>query len=86
MQVTVSKWGNSLGIRIPANVINALSIKNGDTINYEVRENQLILSKDMSTKALFESFYNKPMDEITLADVGQADLVDWGEDVGGEIF
>ena len=86
MQIAVSKWGNSLGIRIPVNVIKALSIENGDLINYEVRDNQLILSKDMSTKAMFENFYHKSINEITLEDVGQADEIDWGEDLGGEIF
>ncbi|MBE5917633.1 MAG: AbrB/MazE/SpoVT family DNA-binding domain-containing protein [Pseudobutyrivibrio ruminis] len=86
MQVAVSKWGNSLGIRIPANVISALSIKNGDNINYELRDNELILRKEMSTREMFEQFYHKPMEEITLADVGSAGVIDWGDDVGGELF
>ncbi len=86
MQVAVSKWGNSLGIRIPANVISALSIKNGDSISYELKNNELILRKELSTKEMFEQFYKKPMDEITLEDVGVAEDIDWGSDVGGEIF
>lgn len=86
MQISVSKWGNSLGIRVPINVVNTLSIKNGDTLNYEIKDNQLILSKKISTKEMFEKFYNKPMEEITIDDIGKAEAIDWGEDIGGEIF
>ena len=35
---------------------------------------------------MFEQSYKKPMDEITLEDVGVAEDIDWGSDVGGEIF
>ena len=86
MQISVSKWGNSLGIRVPINVVNTLSIKSGDMLNYEIKDNQLILSKKISTKEMFEKFYNKPMEEITIDDVGKAETIDWGEDIGGEIF
>lgn len=86
MQVTVSKWGNSLGIRIPTNVVDALAIKNGDSISYEVKDNSLILKKDLSTKDMFESFYGKPYNEITSEDLGPGGELDWGEDIGGELF
>ncbi len=86
MQISVSKWGNSLGIRVPINVVNTLSIKSGDMLNYEIKDNQLILSKKISTKEMFEKFYNKPMEEITIDDIGKAETIDWGEDIGGEIF
>lgn len=86
MQISVSKWGNSLGIRVPINVVNTLSIKSGDMLNYEIKDNQLILSKKISTKEMFEKFYNKPMEEITIDDIGKAEVIDWGEDIGGEIF
>lgn len=86
MQVAVSKWGNSLGIRIPANVISALSIKSGDSIEYELVDNKMILHKEKSTKEIFEEFYGKPMNEITTEDLGDGGEIDWGEDVGGEIF
>ena len=86
MQITVSKWGNSLGIRIPTSVINALSIKNGDNISYEVKDNSLVLKKEMTTKEMFESFYKKPIDELTIEDLGPSGELDWGNDVGGEVF
>ena len=44
------------------------------------------MKKDLSTVQMFEQFYGKPFDEITQADIGDADELDWGEDVGGELF
>jgi antitoxin MazE len=32
----VSKWGNSLAVRLPAAVVDALSLKEGDQIQIEV--------------------------------------------------
>ncbi|CAG1016570.1 hypothetical protein BURC_01398 [Burkholderiaceae bacterium] len=32
----VSKWGNSLAVRLPANVVEVLGLKEGDDIEIEV--------------------------------------------------
>ena len=38
------------------------------------------------TRDLFEKFYGKPYDEITEADIGPGEDIDWGSDLGGEKF
>ena len=86
MNVQVAKWGNSLGIRIPSNVVSALDIKAGDSVSYEVRDNELVLRKEVSTKQLFEAFYGKAVEELTEDDFGSGPEMDWGEDVGKENF
>lgn len=86
MELTVSKWGNSLGIRIPANVVNALSIKNGDLIDYEVVNNTVILKKNKSTRQLFEEFYGKKFEDISVSNLGEATEMGWGSDVGNEVL
>lgn len=86
MQVAISKWGNSLGIRIPSSVVSALALKNGDIVNCEVKNNQLILKKEKKTREMFKEFYGKPFDKITSEDIGTCEEIDWGEDIGGEIF
>jgi len=45
MKLAVSKWGNSLGIKLPESVIAALSIKDGDVIEYKLIDNKLVLYK-----------------------------------------
>ena len=37
----VSKWGNSLAIRLPASVVNALDLKEGDDIEVRIMEDRL---------------------------------------------
>lgn len=32
----VSKWGNSLAVRLPAAVVNALGLKEGDSVEIQV--------------------------------------------------
>lgn len=86
MTVTVSKWGNSSGIRIPTIVLNSLNIKIGDELSFEIENERVIFTKEKTTRQLFEEFYGKPYDTITAEDIGDARELDWGEDVGGEII
>ena len=86
MSVSISKWGNSLGIRIPSAIVDALSIKSGDSLTYEVSNDSVILRKKVSTKRLFENFYKKPFSDITTNDLGAVEFMDFGDDVGGEVF
>ena len=83
MQATISKWGNSLGLRIPKAMITTLNLREGDKINYDVETDRVVLTKEKTTKQLFEEFYGKPFDQI---DVGNGSEIDWGENIGGEIF
>ena len=84
MNVAVSKWGNSLGIRVPSAVVESMGIAAGDTLSYSVKDGTLVLQKELSTRQLFEDFYGKPFDEITTEDIGPGGELDWGDDVGGE--
>jgi antitoxin MazE len=44
----VSKWGNSLAIRIPAAVADALALKEGDNVEVVVADNTFGLKRDQS--------------------------------------
>jgi antitoxin MazE len=44
------------------------------------------MRKQQSTAQMFEQFYGKSFSEITQEDIGTAEEIDWGEDVGGEII
>lgn len=49
----VSKWGNSLAIRIPASVVEVLQLKEGDTVEVVVaRERSFGIRKAPSNKDL----------------------------------
>lgn len=86
MTVAISKWGNSIGLRIPVLVTESLGLQAGDQVICELKDGGLFMKKEQSTAQMFEQFYGKTFDEITQADIGQAKEIDWGKDVGGEIF
>ncbi len=51
----VAKWGNSLAVRIPSVVVEAMDLKEGDEINIRIagpRELQLVPKPDLD--AMFE--------------------------------
>ena len=86
MYASISKWGNSLGIRIPVSIAEALGLQAGDPIDFEMKDGGLFVKKRHSTAQIFEQFYGKPFDELTLADLGPAEKMDWGIETGGENF
>lgn len=52
----VSKWGNSLAIRLPAAVVEALELKEGDDIEIRVAgERAFAVSRDQSLQRALEN-------------------------------
>jgi antitoxin MazE len=52
----VSKWGNSLAIRLPAAVVEALDLKEGDEIEISIAgERDFRISRDESRARAIES-------------------------------
>jgi antitoxin MazE len=43
MTTTISKWGNSVGIRIPSSTLKSAGFTLGDKVNAEVQGNRAIL-------------------------------------------
>jgi antitoxin MazE len=43
MEAKIQKWGNSLGIRIPMNIIRDLALENGSTVDIEEIEDRIII-------------------------------------------
>ncbi|HEY9106107.1 MAG TPA: AbrB/MazE/SpoVT family DNA-binding domain-containing protein [Roseateles sp.] len=49
----VAKWGNSLAVRLPASVVEAMKLSEGDDIDIEILgERQLQVSKTPTTEDL----------------------------------
>lgn len=43
MSVSISKWGNSAALRLPKNILDALSLQVGDQVNLTLKENTLVI-------------------------------------------
>ena len=55
MSMQIAKWGNSLAVRIPAAVVEALSLKEGDDIQIRVAETHVFeISRSPDTEAMLE--------------------------------
>ncbi|MGD1919511.1 MAG: AbrB/MazE/SpoVT family DNA-binding domain-containing protein [Pleurocapsa sp.] len=77
MNSKVSRWGNSLGIRIPKQLAEAVKLQEGEEIEIYCEENKLILVPKKKQYTL----------EQLLDGMGEEHLhseMDWGEAVGNE--
>ena len=43
MTATISKWGNSQGLRFPKGILKELNLSVGDKIKFLVKENKIVL-------------------------------------------
>lgn len=51
----VSKWGNSLAIRLPASVVEALGLREGDEIEVLIEDERMLrVKKKPGREAVFE--------------------------------
>jgi antitoxin MazE len=77
-RAVVKKWGNSLGIRIPAAMANRQHIAEGCEVDLVEQDNQIVI---------------RPEPEPTLKDLlaqikpgDRPELVDWGKSIGKEVW
>ncbi|MBM9537090.1 AbrB/MazE/SpoVT family DNA-binding domain-containing protein [Desulfobulbus alkaliphilus] len=87
MQVlTIKKWGNSLGVRIPKNIAEHSKLKVDQEVNIEVRKGNIIITPVASAKeySLQELLDQCPEESLVLDDEDRAWLQD--QPVGKEIL
>lgn len=59
MEVRLQKWGNSIGIRIPSNILKTLNLKENDIVILKENDDKIIISKSRKQKiSLKERFDN----------------------------
>lgn len=83
---TITKWGNSQGIRIPRTLTSILGIKLNEQVEIGIENNAIYIKKSLHYKNIterLESFYQKPIDDIF---VQSTEEVDWGTPEGDEIW
>ena len=50
MTVTISKWGNSQGFRVPKDILDKLNLAVGDLVNISQKDNKLIIEPEKKEK------------------------------------
>lgn len=88
-EVMISKWGNSLGFRIPRNIVKSLKLKEGDKLSIKEFENSFnVTKKTYSTvEDVLCHFYGKNIEEIIdMKIVDDEGELNWGDDIGFEVI
>ena len=83
--LTLSKWGNSLSIRIPKKVLDALKLTNDDKDIYREKDNKNIMTqkkKESPLRKMFDGFDT----EAYFKNEPKNKEIDWGKPQGKEIF
>ena len=78
MQVRVSRWGNSLGLRIPGNIASRAGLREGDRAEIEAEAGRIIVSPARPRYVLAELLKGMTPEAMREA-------FDWGTDKGREI-
>ena len=78
MQVQVSRWGNSLGLRIPKDVADRVGLRPGSRVEVETEGDRVIISPARSRYRLSDLLQG-------ITPEAMRDAFDWGPDRGREI-
>ena len=81
--VTIGRWGKSLALRVPSDVADEAGLKEGERVDIEARDGNIVIRRIAPRFALTELFAGKSPQEWREA---YADAYDWGPDVGREII
>jgi antitoxin MazE len=77
---TISKWGNSLAIRIPAAAADSVGLSEGSEVEIKVKAGALVVSP--TRKRSYD--LKELVDQITPEN--RHGLIDWGKPVGKEAW
>ena len=81
-QATIGRWGKSLAVRIPGEIAEALGLSDGQKVEMETRDRQVVIRKAAPRFTLKELFAGKTAREWRAL---YRDAYDWGPDVGREV-
>lgn len=57
--LTLSRWGNSLSVRIPKKILDSFKLTSDDKLTYMVEKNQIVLKpekKESPLRKMFDGF------------------------------
>ena len=77
MQVRISKWGNSLGVRVPKDVAAKLGLSEGARVDVSVERDRIVISPKRPVYKLDELL-------VGVTPMAMREAFDWGPDLGRE--
>ena len=77
MHVQLSKWGNSVGLRLPRALASQIGVQEGQKVNVIAEGGRLIIEPIAVAWSLEDLL-------VGMTPLAMADAFNWGEDVGRE--
>jgi len=78
MKIQISRWGNSLGLRLPRALAQQMGVSEGQKVNVTAEGGRLVV-EPVSPRYRLEDL------TADMTPEAMRDAFDWGDDVGGEI-
>jgi len=78
MQVVLTRWGNSLGLRIPKAMTEKVGLMDGSRVEVQMEDDRIVISSPRPRYVLADLLVGMTHDDMR-------DAFDWGDDVGREI-
>ena len=80
MKSQIGRWGNSLAIRIPKYVVEALSLNSDDVVECSVEDGKLVIETIQDLPEL-------TLEQLLSGPIGPSEPeVDWGRPMGEEVW
>ena len=79
--VTVGRWGRNLAIRCPGDIARAVGLGEGEQVEIETRNGEIVIRRVIPRFTLEELFHGRSADEWRAEYAG---AYDWGPDLGRE--
>ncbi len=80
MTISIQKWGNSQGVRLPKHLLESLHWIENDSLEISIVEDKIVLQKSkpqyQDIRALFADYHEDY----------HAEEVDWGKPEGNEVW
>jgi antitoxin MazE len=79
MNVLISRWGNSLGLRLPKSLAEQVGVRAGERVEMTVEGDALVLRPSAPRYVLADLLVN-------MTPQAAHEAFDWGDDVGREVI
>ena len=79
MEARLQKWGNSIGVRIPMNMLKTLNLKSNDSVELINQDNKIVIIKKEKKISLKDKIANYKGENLA------KDFV-WDDNRGNEIW
>ncbi len=80
MQVSLQRWGNSQGIRIPKSIVNEMNLDKNQKFDLTIQDEKIILTKQQENFSLIRELFENYETENNQIEF------DWGKPKGNEIW